>query len=62
LTIFVNKTDVQNEVDLLKEGDIEDYHGAIAIAGIRSGRLTDFIIGKRFFCNCNNVILKFVIL
>jgi len=47
LTIFVSKTDVQNEVDLLKEADIEDYHGAIALAGFRSGRFIDFIIGKR---------------
>jgi len=47
LTIFVSKTDVQKEVDLLIEGAIDDYHKAIAIAGIQSGRLTDLIRGKR---------------
>jgi len=46
----VSKTDVQKEMfNLLIEADIKDYHGAIAIAGIRSGRLNDFIIKKRLF-------------
>jgi len=46
LTIFISKTDFQNAVDFLKE-NIVDYYGAIAIAGIRSGRFKDFITGKR---------------
>jgi len=47
LTIFVSKTDVQKRVNLLPKEYFKDYYGAIAIAGIRSGRLNDFIQGKR---------------
>jgi len=48
-TIVVNKTDVQEIILLLKNENIDiiDYYAAIALAGIHSGRLDDFIKGKR---------------
>jgi len=46
-TIVVNKTDVEDINLLLKNETIEDYYTAIAIAGIRSDRINDFIKEKR---------------
>jgi len=46
LTVFVSKTDVQKEANLLI-GANKDYHWAIAGVALQSGRLTDFIRGKR---------------
>jgi len=47
LTIFVNKTYVEEANLELKKQNIVDYYAAIALAGIRSGRLNDFIKEKR---------------
>jgi len=48
LTIFVSRTEVQKEINLLFKNNIVNYYyGAIAVAAIRSGRLDDLIKGKR---------------
>jgi len=47
LTIFINKTDVDKTNLLLKDQNLEDYYGAVAMTGIQSDRLADFIKGKR---------------
>jgi len=47
LTIFISVKDVEDTYLRLKEKNIKDYYGTIAIAGIRSGRLDDFMKGKR---------------
>jgi len=47
LTIFVNKTHVEDVHLSLEYKNVEDYYLAIAMAGIATRRLDDFIKGKR---------------
>jgi len=47
LTLFVSKTDIQEANLILKNDNIEDHYGAIAMAAILNESVFDIIKGKR---------------